>query len=89
MQTHAILVEYPENFPDALQTTQEGFEREARMAMAVKLFEMKRLSSGMAAQLAGIERVAFLLQLDQYGVAMQDLTLDELEADNGHSARAK
>jgi len=33
------------------------------MAMAVKLFEMKRLSSGMAATLAGLNRVNFLLNL--------------------------
>lgn len=56
-------------------------EHEARMAMAVKLFEMKRLSSGMAAQLAGIDRVSFLIELDKYDVSISDLTLDELEAD--------
>lgn len=81
MQTYSIQVEYPENFPDALQTTPDAFEQEARMAMAVKLFEMKRLSSGMAAQLAGIDRVSFLMHLSEYGVPMQDLTLDELESD--------
>jgi len=81
MQTHSIQVEYPEHFPDALQTTPDSFEQEARMAMAVKLFEMKRLSSGMAAQLAGMSRVSFLMQLSQYDVPMQDLTLDELESD--------
>jgi predicted HTH domain antitoxin len=42
---------------------------------------MKRLSSGMAAQLAGMERVTFLLNLHHYGVAMLDLPMDELEAD--------
>ena len=51
------------------------------MAMAVKLFEMKRLSSGMAAQLAGIDRVSFLMSLDPYGVPMQNLSLEELELD--------
>ena len=81
MQTYSIQVEYPEHFPDALQTTPDGFEQEARMAMAAKLFEMKRLSSGMAAQLAGVDRVSFLMRLSQYGVPMQDLTLDELESD--------
>ena len=33
------------------------------MAMAVKLFEMRRLSSGMAAALVGMDRVSFLLRL--------------------------
>jgi predicted HTH domain antitoxin len=51
------------------------------MAMAVKLFEMKRLSSGMAAKLAGMPRVTFLLSLHRYGVAMIDLDEDELRED--------
>ncbi len=81
MQNSSITVEYPVHFPDALQTTPDDFEQEARLAMAVKLFEMKRLSSGMAAQLAGMERVPFLMILNQYGVPMQDLDMDELESD--------
>lgn len=81
MATHTITVDYPEHFPDALQTTPDAFVEEARMAMAVKLFEMKRLSSGMAAQLVGIDRVSFLLKLQQYGVAMTDLSEAELASD--------
>ena len=51
------------------------------MAMAVKLFEMKRLSSGMAAALAGVNRVAFIAQLHRYDVPVIDLSLEELESD--------
>ena len=42
---------------------------------------MKRLSSGMAAKLAGMDSVSFLLSLHQYGVAMIDLDEDELQLD--------
>ena len=76
-----LTVQYPETLPDALQQTPEQFEKEAKMAMAVKLFEMKRLSSGMAAALAGIDRVTFLLNLHRYGVAMIDLEEEELASD--------
>jgi predicted HTH domain antitoxin len=76
-----MIIEYPELLPDALQQTRADFEKEARMAMAVKLFEMKRLSSGVAARLVGIDRVAFLLGLHRYGVAMIDLDEDELLSD--------
>ena len=74
-------IEYPQNLPDILQTTKKAFEEEARMAMAVKLFEMKRLSSGMAASLAGLERVNFLLNLHRFNVSMIDLEEDELLSD--------
>jgi len=76
-----LMIEYPEKWPDALQTTREGFEHEAKMAMAVKLFEMKRLSSGMAAALVGMDRVSFLLRLQHYGVAMIDQEEEELLSD--------
>ena len=85
MTTMQLAIDYPRLLPDALQQTREQFEQEAKMAMAVKLFEMKRLSSGMAAQLAGISRVSFLLSLHRYGVAMIDLDEAELQSDMEHA----
>lgn len=76
-----ITIEYPDNFPDALGKTKEEFELAAKWAMAVKLFEMKQLSSGMAARLLGIDRVSFLLKLNDYNVAVIDLTEEELLSD--------
>jgi predicted HTH domain antitoxin len=76
-----LTISYPDTFPDVLGHTREQFEQEAKWAMAVKLFEMKRLSSGMAASLIGTDRVTFLLKLGDYGVPMMDLTEDELQSD--------
>jgi predicted HTH domain antitoxin len=80
-----IVVDIPAHFPDALQRSPEQFAQEARLAMAAKLYEMKRLSSGMAAQLAGLDRVAFLLELHRFGVPVIDLDQGELEADLAHA----
>ena len=65
-----MTIQYPESLPDALQRTRSQFEQEAKMAMAAKLFEMGRISSGIAASLAGLDRVTFLLKLHEYGVPM-------------------
>jgi predicted HTH domain antitoxin len=78
---HQLNINYPENIPDALNTTRGEFEDEAKMAMAVKLFEMKRLSSGMAADLLGMNRVTFLMTLHRYGVSAIDLEAEELLED--------
>jgi predicted RNA-binding protein YlqC (UPF0109 family) len=39
-----LVVEYPDVLPDALRVSRNEFEQEARMAMAVKLFELGRLT---------------------------------------------
>lgn len=64
----SIVVVYPESLPAVSNQSPETFEEEARKAMAVKLYEMGRLSSGHAAQLAGIGRVEFLLTCINMGV---------------------
>jgi predicted HTH domain antitoxin len=76
-----LTIDYPESFPDALQQTRQEFEQQAKWAMAVKLFELRQLSSGMAAQLIGVDRVTFLMNLHRYGVAMIDLEPEELLSD--------
>ncbi|WP_019865953.1 UPF0175 family protein [Methylovulum miyakonense] len=72
---------YQSSLLDAVQKNRAEFEQEAKLAMAVKLFEMKKLSSGMAAQLIGMDRVTFLLKLHHFGVAIINLDDDELMAD--------
>ncbi len=64
-----------------MQTTRVQFEQEAKMAMVAKLFEMKRLSSGIAAQMVDMDRITFLLNLHRFGVAMIDLEEEELLSD--------
>jgi len=76
-----LTIQYPANLPDALQLTSKEFEKEAIMAMAVKLFQLKKLSSGMAASLVGIDRVSFLLSLHHYDVDMIDFEFNELKDD--------
>jgi predicted HTH domain antitoxin len=52
-----------------------------KILAAVKLFELGKLSSGRAAQLAGMTRVEFLLILRRYQVSPFQLTDEELHQD--------
>ena len=49
------------------------FEQEAKLLLAAKLYEMGRVSSGKAADLCGMPRVAFLLSLPRVGVSISNL----------------
>ncbi len=81
MQQNQLNIQYPQNWLDVLHLNKESFEDEAKMAMAAKLFELKRLSSGMAANLVGVSRVQFLLNLYKFNVAMIDFDEEELLTD--------
>ena len=48
---------------------------------AAKLYEIGKLSSGRAAELAGISRVSFLQMLARYNVPIFNPTAEELEQD--------
>ena len=77
----AMQIEYPESWTAAAGSSSERFENEARMALGMKLFEMGRLTSGQAAQLAGVPRIVFLFNCPQWNVPAVNWDADELSAE--------
>lgn len=80
-----VSFELPDDAVLSMHVPPSQLERELRMAAAVKLYELGRLSSGAAARLAGIPRVAFLAKLADYGVDTFRMSEEELIADLNHA----
>jgi predicted HTH domain antitoxin len=72
---------FGKDFPQLLKMSDQEFVEEIRFLAAAKLYELGRLSSGKAAQLAGMSRVLFLQQLSQIGVPAINLRDEEIEAE--------
>jgi len=56
-------------------------EKEAKMALASKLYELGRLTLGQAAELAGYSKETFMELLDEYNVPLINYSPEELDED--------
>ncbi len=74
-------VTYPQGVPQLLKMSDAEFAGELTFLAAAKLYELGRLSSGKAAELAGMARVEFLQALAQIGVPAINLQAEEVEAE--------
>jgi len=83
-----LTLEYPESLPAMLHMTVSEFEREAKLSMAVKLYETGKLSSSQAAALVALPRVHFLYELSRFGASPQQLDAGELATDLAHAEQA-
>jgi predicted HTH domain antitoxin len=74
-----VIVPYPSGLPQMLKMSDAEFAEELRFLAAAKLYELGRLSSGKAAQVAGMGRVEFLRSLARVGVPAINLRDEEVE----------
>ncbi len=76
-KTRALRITYPEDLLLSLKESPEEFEKEARLLLAVKLYELGKVSTGVAAKIAGMGRVAFMMSLGRFDLS--PLTTDPRE----------
>ena len=77
----SISLPYPDDLESAVQLTSEELSAQILLMAALKMFELGKLSSGKAAELAGVSRVDFLDLCGRYHVPVFNYTADELESE--------
>ncbi len=79
MTTEHFELELPEGFEKAVQLTQEEMKAHIRLMAALKMFELGKISSGKAADLAGMTRGEFLETCSRYSVSVFNYPPEEIE----------
>jgi predicted HTH domain antitoxin len=73
-----LTIEFPDGLETAVSMTKQEFAAEVRLMAALKMFELGKLSSGKAAQLAGISRVEFFELCGRYQVSIMNYSGNEI-----------
>ncbi len=77
-QVKEIKITLPTDVLLSANIDQEHIAQEMREALAYQYFSQGRLSSGKAAKLAGVSRVAFLFNAHRYNVEWLSYSQDEV-----------
>ena len=75
------IISYPAAIPEHLSLADDEFVSEILLLAAAKWFELGRLTSVQAAQLAGLSRLAFIQRLEQVGAPGLDLQDEIIDAE--------
>ena len=81
MNLDEVTIPYPSGLEEAMHTTREEVQQQIRLMAALKMFELGKLSSGTAAELAGLSRVGFFDACARYHVSVFNYPADELESE--------
>jgi len=79
MRATQISFEISESLLQALNQSRDEFVSQLRLFAALQLFKNHKLSFGQAAELAGISKEKFLMELDNYNIDLIDYDPAELE----------
>ncbi len=79
MKVEELKIKYPSGFEHAVHMTKEEIEHHIRLMAALKMFELGKISSGKAAELAGMSRAEFFETCARYRVSPFNYTDEEVE----------
>lgn len=79
MKVEELKIKYPSGFEHAVHMTKDEIEHHIRLMAALKMFELGKISSGKAAELAGMSRVEFFEACGRYRVSPFNYADEEVE----------
>jgi predicted HTH domain antitoxin len=81
MSTNVLTIPYSDDLLLSMKRRSQEFEIEAKLLLAVKLYEMERVYTDAAAKLTDMSREAFMLELARFGLSPMGQQPVELAGD--------
>ena len=80
-----LTIHLPSEIGQMLNRTPDELARDVQLYAALMLFRLRKLSSGAAAEMAGIPRVAFLDLCAESDIPVSQISADDLRREMAHA----
>ena len=81
MNTQMITIDFPSDILLTLNKNENELKQDIKLALAIRLYRLQKLTIGKAAQIAGLSRLDFETLLLENEVPISNLTIEEVMND--------
>jgi len=78
MNSQTITIDFPSDILLALNESEGDLKIRIKLALAIQLYELQKLTIGKAAQLSGFSRLEFETELSKNKISISNLTQDDI-----------
>ncbi len=81
MNTQTISIDFPSDMFLALNETENEIKQRIKISLAIRFYELQKLTIGKAAQVAGLSRLQFETLLSENEISISNLTIEDVISD--------
>ncbi|HHV85795.1 MAG TPA: UPF0175 family protein [Petrimonas sp.] len=78
MNTQEIIIELPSDIYLALNESENELKKNIKISLAIRLYRLRKLTLGKAAQIAGLSRYEFENVLVENDIPISNLTIEDV-----------
>lgn len=82
MNTQTITIDIPSDILLALNENENELKKDIKISLAIRLYQLEKLTIGKAAQLCGLSRLDFESLLSENGISISNLSIDDIIDDS-------
>jgi len=82
MNAQIIMIDFPSDILLTLNENEKEIKKEIKIALAIRLYKLQKLTIGKASQIAELSRCEFETLLSENDVPISNLTLTDVLADS-------